>query len=37
MLGVAIKGGNRTQNIQLIMQMDTSLQGELVGFVSDII
>ena len=37
MLGIAIKGGNRSNNINLIFEMDQTVQAELVKIVTDII
>jgi len=37
LLGIAIKGNNRNNNISLIFEMDHSLQAELVKIVTDII
>lgn len=37
LLGIAIKGGNRGQNITFILNMDHNVQAELVGIVSGII
>lgn len=34
---MAIKGNNRNHNINVIFEMDGSLQSELMGFVSEII
>jgi hypothetical protein len=36
-LGIAIKGSNRGNNINLILDMDHNVQSELVGIVSSII
>ena len=36
-LGIAIKGNNRGENITLILDMDHAIQAELVGIVSAII
>jgi hypothetical protein len=37
LLGIAIKGNNRNNNISLIFGMDHSMQAELVKIVTDII
>ena len=37
LLGIAIKGSNRGNNINLILDMDHTVQAELVGIVSSII
>lgn len=37
LLGIAIKGSNRGNNINLILDMDHNVQSELVGIVSSII
>lgn len=37
LLGIAIKGNNRGENITLILDMDHVIQAELVGIVSGII
>lgn len=37
LLGIAIKGNNRGENITLILDMDHNVQAELVGIVSNII
>jgi hypothetical protein len=37
LLGIAIKGSNRGDNITLILDMDHATQAELVGIVSSII
>jgi hypothetical protein len=36
-LGIAIKGSNRSNNINLIFQMDREMQAELVKIVTNII
>ena len=36
-LGIAIKGNNRSNNINLIFQMDRAMQAELVKIVTNII
>ena len=37
LLGIAIKGNNRAENINLILDMHHLIQAELVGIVSAII
>jgi len=37
LLGIAIKGSNRGNNINMILDMDHNVQAELVGIVSSII
>lgn len=37
LLGIAIKGNNRGENITLILDMDHAIQAELMGIVSGII
>lgn len=37
MLGIAIKGNNRNNNINIIFELDHSMQAELVTTVTNII